>query len=793
MKHLFCIHLLLTLGMPCLAQEVLPRTALVMGVGEYGGAKFKGGTIPNLPGITTADLPGMEAKLKALGFAVTVVANPTLSQAKEAVDAFSAKIKAAPGVSLFYFSGHGGEYEGKNYLIPRGANISSKADLSDEALSAQRVLNGMEESGAQVNLVFLDCCREDLGKSVGGAEMAPLKAKGSFIGFATRSGDFADPGEEGSPYTRFLLKHLDKPGMSVADMYSLVIGDVKEFSKRVLGEERRPGFYSELDAPFYMVPVKLTPGSPTAPPAMSQTELEKRTRPLMSSNPELPAGGKVFTNSMGMKFVSVPGTQVMMCIHETRNVDYAVFAKSRSDLDEEWRNEAQVGKDQHPVVSVSYDDAEAFCRWLGAKEGKTYRLPTDEEWTAAAGRMEYPWGNHFPPQAQDGNFGIIEVDDRHEGTAPTMSFRSNEIGIYDLGGNVWEFCRTWYSSALNDEQTLNDLFLLRDDGGGHIFRVLRGSSWKCDFRVQLRSSFRGIIPQTGTRPDCGFRVVLTQVGDSSAAPSPQFEPRVARGNPPSQLMPAGGKAFTNSLEMKFVPVPGTQVMMCSTETRVRDFKEFISSTQYDMSGSAQTLAQDGWQPRQGQDWRRPGFDQTDDHPVTCVSWEDAQAFCQWLSRKEGRIYRLPTDHEWSVAVGIGDREDSTQTPAAKDEKIIAYPWGGDFPPTIKDGNYRGQESRLGNEPGNWTTLRDFNDGWPRTAPIGNFKPGVHGCYDLGGNVWEWCADWHDPAEPICRVLRGGSWVSSQAASMLSSMRLIGGAPNTRRSDIGFRCVLESAP
>ena len=242
------------IGSSSIAQSTPPRTALVMGVGDYGGATYKGAPIPNLPGITTADVPQMAKKLKALGFTVTEVSNPTLSEAKSAVDAFSAKIKASPGVSLFYFSGHGGEYEGKNFLIPKKASISSKADLADEALSAQRVLNGMEESGAEVNLVFLDCCREDLGKSVGGAEMAPLKAKGSFIGFATRSGDFADPGEEGSPYTRFLLKHIDKPGISVADMYASVIGDVKKFSKEKLGEERRPGFYSELDAPFYFVP-----------------------------------------------------------------------------------------------------------------------------------------------------------------------------------------------------------------------------------------------------------------------------------------------------------------------------------------------------------------------------------------------------------------------------------------------------------------------------------------------------------------------------------------------------------
>jgi hypothetical protein len=305
-------------------QDSLPRTALLMGVGDYGGAKYKGQTIQNLPGIITADLPGMEAKLKSLGFDVTVVPNPTLSQAKTAVDAFSARIKARPGVSLFYFSGHGGEYEGKNFLIPRGASIASTADLSDEALSAQRVLNGMEESGAQVNLVFLDCCREDLGKNIGGAELQPMKARGSFIGFATRSGDFADPGAAGSPYTRFLLQHLDRPGLSVADMYGYVIRDVKDYTKKMLGEERRPGFYSELEGdPFYFVPVKFTPTS-SNPPAMAEAEIERRARDLaarmvpQSSNtpppPPLPAasGSILDQGALGTAIqVKLPGDVLM--------------------------------------------------------------------------------------------------------------------------------------------------------------------------------------------------------------------------------------------------------------------------------------------------------------------------------------------------------------------------------------------------------------------------------------------------------------------------------------------------
>lgn len=572
--------------MPCVSQENLPRTALVMGVGEYGGAKFKGGTIPNLPGITTADLPGMEAKLKALGFAVTVVANPTLSEAKEAVDAFSAKIKAAPGVSLFYFSGHGGEYEGKNYLIPRGANISSKADLSDEALSAQRVLNGMEESGAQVNLVFLDCCREDLGKSVGGAEMAPLKAKGSFIGFATRSGDFADPGEEGSPYTRFLLKHLDKPGLSVADMYGYVIRDVKEYTMKQLGEERRPGFYSELEGePFYFVPVKLTPGRAPAAPVMSEAEIEKKARELAAkmaaeaAKPGAPASMPMtptpavnpllgvskeapYQNSLGMAFVPAGTPGVLFSVWETRVKDFEAFVEDSGhdaisnnafgapaytlESGGQWKQAGGSWRDprfpakqsgEHPVVCVSYLDAEAFCAWLTKKErasgkipaGASYRLPSDSEWSRACGSGKYPWGENYPPNSSAGNyFGKEAMVGVNEGfsnpltkagyrdsaarTAVVGTFEENRFGLCDIGGNVFEWCSTWYEASMNDADVLKELPVLKDDGGGQTYRVLRGASWLNSRETNLRSSSRNVEDPRYRNDFIGFRCVLVVAG-----------------------------------------------------------------------------------------------------------------------------------------------------------------------------------------------------------------------------------------------------------------------------------------
>jgi len=531
------------------------RTALVMGVGDYGGAKYKGNAIQNLPGITTADLPNMAAKLESLGFTVTVVPNPTLSQAKTAVDTFSAKIKAAPGVSLFYFSGHGGEYEGKNYLIPRGASIGSKADLSDEALSAQRVLNGMEESGAQVNLVFLDCCREDLGKSVGGAEMAPLKARGSFIGFATRSGDFADPDEQGSPYTRFLLKHLDKPGVSVSDMYGFVARDVGEYSKTVLGEERRPGFYSELAGePFYFVPASFT----RTDPAMAEAEIERRARELAARMvPQTPGtpdtlkreqrtGSSVLdSGAVGksiqvklpgevlMKFSYCPAGSFMMgspASEKDRTEDEAQvqvrisqgYWMGQTEVTQgQWKalmgsNPSRFKGDDLPVETVSWEEAQAFIEKLNQSvpltSGWKYALPTEAQWEYAcrAGTESvFSFGDVLNgKQANcDGNYpyGTSTKGPNLEKTCDVASYQPNAWGLYDMHGNVWEWCRDAWdgrSKLAGGTDPMGDVGSLR---------VRRGGSWR-NYANDCRAANRSGITPGYADDDVGFRLAAVPEG-----------------------------------------------------------------------------------------------------------------------------------------------------------------------------------------------------------------------------------------------------------------------------------------
>lgn len=186
-------------------------------------------------------------------------------------------------------------------------------------------------------------------------------------------------------------------------------------------------------------------------------------------------------------------------------------------------------------------------------------------------------------------------------------------------------------------------------------------------------------------------------------------------------------------------------------------------------------------------WSNTGFPQTDEHPVVNVSYFDAVDFCTWLSKKEGRQYRLPTEAEWEYACRAG-----TTSP---------YYNGSDREALADIGNVAdGTAQAAMSNSSKWTCIA-ARDGHVFTAPVGQFKPNPFGLYDMTGNVWEWCSDWYaeryyrnsPPADPPgeasgqVRVMRGGSWFLS--AAFCRSATRNQGPPEFRYFNIGFRVVL----
>ena len=571
----------------------------------------------------------------------------------------------------------------------------------------------------------------------------------------------------------------------------------------------------DLRSTYYGFRVVVETAPPPDPPVTStllkNPPVTPTTADRLATDPALASATKdaPFENSLGMKFVPVPGTEALFCIHEVRYKDYEEYAKQTTEsIDGRWKMvtndgfEIKQGGEDHPVTQMNWDDAQRFCAWLSEKEGKIYRLPTDREWSIAVGigkeedwkpgatpetifkpQDAFPWGTAWPPPQGAGNYSdesrrakaprndagyIDDYDDGFPTTAPVMSFEANELGLFDLGGSVWEWCEDPYAHGNKD-------------------RVLRGCSWNYYERSTLLSSARLRAAPEPRNNRSGFRIVVVPSESVNAAVSgpagsmPTASDATLPAPDPALARATKDAPFENSLDMKFVPVPDTDVLFCIHEVRYRDYEEYAKKAKESVDAAWKDQSADGFTPTD-----RPG-----DHPVMKVNWDDAQAFCKWLSEKEGKTYRLPTDQEWSVAVGIGRDEkwksDTTPLTVFKDQ--TAFPWGDDWPPPKGAGNYS-DASRQAKAPRDDAKYVEggYDDGFPTTAPVMSFEPNKAGLYDMSGNVWEWVEDFYDNAKKD-RVLRGGSWNNNDRGTLLSSVR-IRNTPDTRifiRG--GFRVVL----
>jgi formylglycine-generating enzyme required for sulfatase activity len=260
----------------------------------------------------------------------------------------------------------------------------------------------------------------------------------------------------------------------------------------------------------------------------------------------------------------------------------------------------------------------------------------------------------------------------------------------------------------------------------------------------------------------------------------------------------GDHVTVNTIGMKLVPIPAGSFQMGSRPKEnghsedealhdvditkpfylgtypvtVGQFRRFVQDRDYHGGKTYRTQAE---RNNEKATWDNPGWRQLDDYPVVLVSWNDSVAFCQWLSKREDKKYRLPTEAEWEYACrattttrfSSGDDDDSL--------KRVAHFAGG-----------------------------ALIDKYPFTAPVGSLKANTWGLHDVHGNVFQWCHDCYakdyydhspskdpqgpDPTPGASRVIRGGSWKINSARLCRSASR-IDIVPAFRYDDLGFRVAL----
>jgi len=244
--------------------------------------------------------------------------------------------------------------------------------------------------------------------------------------------------------------------------------------------------------------------------------------------------------------------------------------------------------------------------------------------------------------------------------------------------------------------------------------------------------------------------------------------------------------------------------MAKYEVTVSDFKRFIDESGYktevEKRGYSYKYGDNGYEEWKGITWKhdekgnlRPSSEY--DHPVIHITWNDADAYCEWISSKTGQEYHLPTEAEWEYAARSGSKE-------------YKYSWGNGAP-SGKNGENICDESlaKMYNITDPKQYWKGYHDGYVLSSPYGQFNPNSLGLYDMGGNVTEWCWDWYNesyyktcfanaelktgevmnPRGPLSgdyRILRGGSFNNNPIYTRAANRNR--NTPENSNNNIGFR-------
>jgi formylglycine-generating enzyme required for sulfatase activity len=436
-RFLFLLIQFLALASPVFAQlapAAPKRVALVI-----GNASYSVGPLRN----PVNDARAMAEALGALGFDVKLYENLNFSGMRRAVAEFGERM-TKEGVGLFYYSGHGIQVNGKNYLVPIGADIKSDRYIAAETLEVDSVLGQMDAARSGVNIVMLDACRDNpfvrqfRTISRGLAFMdAPV---GSYIAYATNPGNVADDGEgQYGIWTGELLKALREPGLKIEDVFKRARQEVIKKTKN-----QQPWDASSLTGDFYFSAPQATAPPVSASPVVASRPNEQTSPASTTKKGEdgaemvlIPAGDFWMGDENARRRVYVDSFWIDK--YEVTNVLYKRFMQAAGEgrAAPRYWSLFRSNLPEAPVGGVDWNDAAAYCNWAGK------RLPTEAEWEKAArgtdGR-KYPWGDQWDSSRTNSKERNLS-DSVAVGSYPSGA---SPYGIHDMAGNVHEWVADSY-------------------------------------------------------------------------------------------------------------------------------------------------------------------------------------------------------------------------------------------------------------------------------------------------------------------------------------------------------------
>lgn len=539
---------LLLLASPIHAQD---KVALFIGNEAYPG--------PARLHNPVNDATGFRGKLEAAGYETFLVEDAGVLRMTTELERFYEAAKGAE-VALFFYAGHGIEFEGLNYLLPVDAQLNlgdasgdaliaaKRATLKRETIALNSVLRDLGNTRAKLKLVVLDCCRNDplpdrswLSRDGSSGTLAEVgenaMAEGTMLVFSTAPGKRASDGagQPNSPFTGAILQSL-QPGTSILQVFTGAAGRMKQQEPWIKfdGSGRAMlgfGSYAMIPANA-VVDAPVIPSMPVAPPVVTPSPPAfKLDRGTVGDSYEVDLGGGTKLTLQyippGEFMMGSPASEPNRAYFENQTkveLSSGFWMAKTECTQEQWltlmdSNPSVFQGSSLPVENVSWEDVQQFIAMLNTKVPLPadwyWALPTEAQWEYACRSGTSTafsfggdpsaldrYGNFADKNFTVGSWRDLTQNDGMDTTAPVMSYESNAYSLNDMHGNVQEWCGDWFVEELSGGT----------DPKGPIngsLRVYRGGSW-LSRALDCRSASRGWDDPTFRNGYLGFRLVAVQ-------------------------------------------------------------------------------------------------------------------------------------------------------------------------------------------------------------------------------------------------------------------------------------------
>ena len=774
--------LLLILVSPALAD----RVALVIGNAAYNqdDAKLKN---------PVNDATAVAAALRRLGF--QVIAGKDLSEEDfyDKIEAFDNAARSAQ-VALFFYAGHGLQVNGRNYLAPVDLRLETRQDLRRHAIELAAVLEVMR---SETNLVILDACRNnplagELARSLGlNRAMAASRgltrvesASGTLIAYATEPGSVAADGTgDHSPYTAALLEHLETPGLSVQDLFTQVTASVLDSTD----ERQKPWTHSSLSKIVRLVPGdewQSTTAAPQPPaPASGQTS-ERLTAEQLAAE-------RLFWESVKD---SEDAADIQAYLDRYPGGTYEALAHNRL---KRLASSAAPGEPVQEVPAVSLPSVlgpESVEAGLGLERSERRLIQLG---LSAEG---------FDPGPADGLFGrgtrgAIGRWQASRGEEATGYLDVESAKLLLASGRQHNEQEAAHQAAAAAEQQRREQEARQRAQREAQERARRDAEERARRKAAVEAERRRRELEPGRRfrdcDGCPEMVVVPAGSFVMGSPSNEKDRYEDEYGDARRLL-----ADTEVPQHRVTIVDPFAVGVY--EVTREEFAHFVRETGHSMAYCYDPPI------KSVATWKNPfpehpGSKTTDQHPVVCVRWDDAQAYVRWLSDKAGHRYRLLSESEWEYVVRAGTS--TARYWGETESQQCVYENGLDLTIARDMKRYVRRDSEKRG------MLASCDDGYVHTAPVGSFEANGFGLHDVLGNVSEWVQDcWHhnyagapDDGRAwerdcydllgVMHVNRGGSYLGGNFGGLRATYRgsFPGNSPHYRNSDLGFRVARELTP